>query len=101
MLKKSFFKINPTSRLSFSLERGKKETLSVTLAQDQSSHVMWDLLFVGLEIRGGSSKAGQEITGQGKVRSSLEPFLLGCPRNGSAVLEVWGVPGTEGREDEL
>lgn len=62
----------------------------MTLAQDQSSHVMWELLFVGLEIRGGSSKAGQEISGQGKARGSLEPFLLRCPRKGSAVLEGVG-----------
>lgn len=29
----------------------------MTLAQDQSSHVMWELLVVGLEIRGGEQKS--------------------------------------------
>lgn len=48
----------------------------MTLAQDQSSHVMWELLLVGLEIRGGSRKAGQEITGQGKVRNIHKPEVF-------------------------
>lgn len=53
----------------FFARKGKKETLSVSLAQDQSSHVMWDLLFVGLEIRGGEQ---QSWAGDNWARKSQE-----------------------------
>lgn len=65
MLKKSCLKMNPASCLSFSLEREKK-MVSVTLAQDQSGHVMWELLFTGLEIRGGEQKSCAEDNWAGK-----------------------------------
>lgn len=53
---------------------------------------MWELLLAGLEIRVGSRKAGQEITGQGKVRTRLELLLWG-------VLEGLGGPGIDRKED--
>lgn len=60
------------------------------MARDQSSHVMWELLVVGLEIRVGSRKAGQEITGQGRSQGQPEAFLVRCPRKGCDVPEGVG-----------